>query len=262
MVIFFDIDGTIIDDHTHIIPPSAVRAVEALKANGHIPIINTGRPFLQVDSRVKEMAFRGFSCGCGMEVLLDGQFLVRAKPPLALRRKSVECSRKYGMISFYETEDGGILLDGEHSVHPLMSREVERLRRAGFPIYELAQTGQPDFVKFVTFAGPQANIAAFRAEMEQDYTVIDREAGMYELVLKGYSKAAGMQRILDHLGVDPSHTYAIGDSTNDLPMFHLAAHTICMGGGSEEVKRAAEYVTAPVLEDGIEKALKHYGLID
>ena len=84
---------------------------------------------------------------------------------------------------------------------------------------------------------------------------------MYELVLKGYSKAAGMQRILDYLNVDPQHTYAIGDSTNDLPMFRLAAHTVCMGGGTEEVKQCVEYVTAPVLEDGIEKALQHYGLI-
>ena len=261
MVIFFDIDGTIIDDRTHTIPPSAVRAVEQLKENGHIAIINTGRPYFQVDPRVKEMAFRGYSCGCGMEVLLDGAFLVRAKPSPALRKKSVECSRRFHMISFYETEDGGILLDGENSIHPIMSREVERLRKAGFPIHELAQEGEPDFVKFVTFAGEGGDVAGFKAALEGDYTIIDRESGMFELVLKGYSKAAGMQRILDYLNVDPQHTYAIGDSTNDLPMFRLAAHTVCMGGGSEEVKQAAEYVTAPVLDDGIEKALKHYGLI-
>ena len=130
MVIFFDIDGTIIDDQTHRIPSSAVRAVERLVENGHIPIINTGRPFFQVDSRIKQMAFRGFACGCGMEVQLDGNWLVRAKPSPALRQKSVAASRKYRMCSFYETEDGGILLDGEHSVHPIMSREVERLRNA------------------------------------------------------------------------------------------------------------------------------------
>lgn len=261
MVIFFDIDGTIIDDHTQIIPESAIRAVEKLKANGHVPIINTGRPYYQVDRRVKQMAFRGFSCGCGMEVLLDGEFLIREKPPLSLRQKSVECSRRYRMISFYETEDGGILLDGAHSVHPLMSREVERLRKAGFPIHELAQEQEPDFVKFVTFAGEMADVSAFKEEMSKEYTIIDREAGMYELVLKGFSKAAGMQRILSKLGAAPEDTYAIGDSTNDIPMFQLAAHTACMGGGSEPAKKAAEYVTAPVLEDGIEKALKHFGLI-
>ena len=85
--------------------------------------------------------------------------------------------------------------------------------------------------------------------------------GMYELVLKGFTKAAGMQRILEHLGVAPQDTCAIGDSTNDIPMFRFAAHSACLGGGSEPAKQAAEFVTAPVLEDGIEKALVHFGLI-
>ena len=261
MVIFFDIDGTIIDDRTQIIPDSAVRAVEKLKENGHVAIINTGRPYFQVDRRVKSMAFRGFACGCGMEVLLDGEFLIRAKPSLELRRKSVECSRRYHMHSFYETADGGILLDGENSTHPLMSREVERLRRAGYPIHQLAEEGEPDFVKFVTFCGEGGDISAFKSALDPDYTIIDREAGMYELVLKGFSKAAGMERILHHLGTAPEDTYAIGDSTNDIPMFRLAAHTACMGNGSDAAKQAAGFVTAPVLGDGIEKALTHFGLI-
>ena len=180
MVIFFDIDGTIIDDKTHQIPASAVGAVERLVEQGHIPIINTGRPFYQVDKRVMGMAFRGFACGCGMEVRLDGNWLVREKPSLSLRQKSVAMSRKYNMCSFYETQDGGILLDGKHSCHPIMSREVERLQKAGYPIHQLAEEGQPDFVKFVTFAGAGGDVAGFKGEMEADYTIIDRENGMYE----------------------------------------------------------------------------------
>lgn len=261
MVIFFDIDGTIIDSRTNQIPPSALRAVERLRANGHIPIVNTGRPYFQVDERVKQMAFRGFACGCGLEVLLDGEWLERQKPEPELRRRCVACSRKYRMRSFYETGDGGILLDGEHSVHPVMSKEVERLRRAGFPIHTLGASDEPDFVKFVTFAGEDGDVEGFKRAMEPDFTVIDRENGMYELVLKGFSKAAGMELILRHLGMERFQTMAIGDSTNDLPMFRLAAHTVCMGDGMDEAKRLCEFVTAPVLEDGLEKALKHYGLI-
>lgn len=261
MVIFFDIDGTIIDAATQIIPDSAVRAVARLKENGHVPIINTGRPYLQIDRRVMGMAFRGFACGCGMEVLLDGEYLTRVQPSPEQRRRSVECSRRYRMRSFYETADGGILLDGENSTHPLMSREVERLRRAGYPIHQLAEEGEPDFVKFVTFCGDSGDIDGFRREMSRDYIITDRECGMYELVLRGYSKAAGMQRILSHLGTAPEDTLAIGDSANDIPMFRMAAHSACMGGGAEEAMQAAEFVTAPVLEDGIEKALEHFGLI-
>lgn len=261
MVVFFDIDGTIIDGKTNIIPASAVRAVEKLRENGHIAIINTGRPYLQVDARVKQMAFRGFACGCGLEVLLDGSWLVRQRPSLSLRWKAVQCSRKYGMRSFYETTDGGILLDGEYSRHTGFEREVERLREAGYPIHHLSEGEDPDFVKFVTFPAESSDIAGFRAEMETDYSIINREHSMLELVLQGYSKAGGMQVVLDYLNASPEDTLAIGDSTNDLTMFALAAHTVCMGDGTQAVKDVSEYITAPVLDDGIEKALQHYGLI-
>ena len=70
-----------------------------------------------------------------------------------------------------------------------------------------------------------------------------------------------MERILSRLDADPEDTLAIGDSTNDLPMFRLAKHTVCMAGGMDEVKTLCEYVTDSVMADGIEKALKHFGLI-
>ena len=44
MVIFFDIDGTIVDDGTQIIPQSTIESVKKLRALGHIPVVNTGRP--------------------------------------------------------------------------------------------------------------------------------------------------------------------------------------------------------------------------
>ena len=56
--------------------------------------------------------------------------------------------------------------------------------------------------------------------------------------------------------------FAFGDSTNDVSMFRAVGHSICMGDGMEEAKAHAEFVTADLLEDGIEKGLQHYGLID
>ena len=36
---------------------------------------------------------------------------------------------------------------------------------------------------------------------------------------------------------------------------------VAMGNGAEEVKAVADYVTADIDDDGIEKALKHFNLI-
>ena len=70
-----------------------------------------------------------------------------------------------------------------------------------------------------------------------------------------------MNILLRHLGLGKEDALAIGDSTNDLPMFEAAGHTVCMGSGMEELKEKADYITSGVREDGIEKALQHYGLI-
>ena len=65
MVVFFDIDGTLVDDGSQVIPASAVEAVKQLRLNGHTPVVNTGRPYSHIDPRVREMAFGAWICGCG-----------------------------------------------------------------------------------------------------------------------------------------------------------------------------------------------------
>ena len=117
-------------------------------------------------------------------------------------------------------------------------------------------------MKFISFSRSETAQQGFCQAMAPYFEIIDRGGSHFtEYVLKGCSKAGGLLALLDALGVPKRETLAIGDSTNDLPMFRVAAHTVCLGGGMEEVKAVAEYVTTPVMEDGIEKALAHFGLI-
>ena len=55
---------------------------------------------------------------------------------------------------------------------------------------------------------------------------------------------------------------AFGDGENDIPMIRFAGIGVAMGNGGEKVKAAADYVTDSVDNDGIEKALRHFGMID
>ena len=48
-LIFFDIDGTILDEHTHTVPLSAINAIKKAQQNGHQCFINTGRPRSTID---------------------------------------------------------------------------------------------------------------------------------------------------------------------------------------------------------------------
>ena len=56
-------------------------------------------------------------------------------------------------------------------------------------------------------------------------------------------------------------TVAFGDGGNDIPMLKEAAVGVAMGNASDEVKKAADYVTDNVDDDGIRNALEHLKLI-
>lgn len=260
MIIFFDIDGTLVDEHSQIIPASTVEAVAELNRRGHITAVNTGRPFGHIDPRLRDMGFRGWVCACGMEVRLDGQWLVRAAPTEAVCRRAVEQVRVCGMQVLYEAEDA-LYSDGRHSLGPEAVKEAARMQRKGIPTLEIDSLTAPDFLKFVTHNAPGCHREEFLASMEPDFACINRGGSMVEYVLKGYSKAGGMELLLAHLGADREQTLAIGDSTNDLTMFSRARHTVAMGDGMDELKAQAEFITDTVLHDGIAKALRHYGLI-
>ena len=260
MVVFFDIDGTIIDNETQVIPESAVRAVKQLRENGHLPIVNTGRPFSQIDPRIKELAFSGWVCGCGMQVILNGEYLHRAIPSAQACLEVSSAVRECGMQVLYEPEEPALLYDEGYSDHPQLLREMDQMRSKNFQMLPLDHEN-PRFLKLVTFDWEGCEREEFIRRAEPYFTCIHRENTMLELVLLGNSKAAGMEKLLAHLGVSREDTMAIGDSTNDLPMFSVAKHTVCLAEGADELKAQAEFVTDTVLNDGIEKALKHYGLI-
>lgn len=72
------------------------------------------------------------------------------------------------------------------------------------------------------------------------------------------TKANGMLAACRILGVDPARTMAIGDSGNDIPMLKAAALGVAMGTAPQEVRDAADTVTASNLEDGAAMAIERY----
>lgn len=259
-IVFFDIDGTLIDDDTQILPDSACEAVAALRRQGHLAILNTGRPHSHIDPRVLALIWDGFVCGCGMEVQAEGQILHRALPDPALCRRSRDLVRACGLDALYEAT-GSMILDGTRPWGPQVELEAQRMAAKGIPV-TLDPDG-PDFAfeKLVVYDLGHADMARFQAEAGRDFTLIDRGGGMTEAVLRRNSKSTGIGRILAHYDLPREAAYAFGDSNNDLPMFQCVATPIAMGSSPQTVREAAVYTTGTVLEDGILEGLRHFGLI-
>ena len=78
----------------------------------------------------------------------------------------------------------------------------------------------------------------------------------------GYSKATGIQYVLNHYHLNLADAYAFGDSNNDLSMLSYVPHSIAMGNASpKSLFTQVEYVTAKSSCGGIQQALQHYGFL-
>lgn len=82
-----------------------------------------------------------------------------------------------------------------------------------------------------------------------------------DVISEGQSKVKGIERVGQRYGFDLSEVIAFGDSDNDIEMLSQVGIGVAMGNASQQVKENARYTTADNNDDGISKALAHYGLI-
>ena len=84
---------------------------------------------------------------------------------------------------------------------------------------------------------------------------------MADINMCGVTKASGMEVFLRHYGIDRSRSMAFGDGGNDVEMIRHAGVGVALGNAVDAAKRAADYVTATVDDDGVLRALQHYGVL-
>jgi hydroxymethylpyrimidine pyrophosphatase-like HAD family hydrolase len=74
----------------------------------------------------------------------------------------------------------------------------------------------------------------------------------------GVSKASGLAHVCEQLGVAQADVLALGDGRNDIEMLRWAGRGVAMGQSVEEVRAAADDVTASVFDDGVVVELEKY----
>ncbi len=72
-----------------------------------------------------------------------------------------------------------------------------------------------------------------------------------DLAPEGVSKASALAEVAARLGVAAADVLAIGDGRNDVEMLRWAGRGVAMGQAPDEVKAAADHVTAAVESDGV-----------
>ena len=261
MLLFFDIDGTIFDDQRRL-PDSVVPAMEAAHRNGHRLIINTGRTLCNLDRRLDGFPLDGWITGCGTRILYHGETLqcMEYSPEASQRLRKLFLEMNMPVV--YEC-DTAMYFDPEGPSYPTMKEFREWAEQHG--IFREIAEDDPEFraVKMFCFADARKieRMKQRTAAAGMPYTAINRWPESWEAVPCGYSKGKGIDVLREKLGVSREDCFAFGDSPNDLTMFAHAGHSIAMGNAPEEVRAVCSHVTDLPERDGIEKAMRYYGLL-
>ncbi|WLR43289.1 Cof-type HAD-IIB family hydrolase [Bacillus carboniphilus] len=254
-VIFFDIDGTLLD-HEKKIPNSTKYAIDKLKENGHYVAISTGRaPFMFKDIR-SELGIDSFVSFNGQFVVFEGN--IAYENPLSERK--LESLRLYSEernhpLVFMSHEDMKATVYDHKYIHEsmgsLLFNHPEHL-----PHYHQSSS----IYQTLLFCQDGEELE-YRRDY-QDFHIIRWHEYATDILPIGGSKAEGIKHLLERLKIPKEDVYAFGDGLNDLEMIEFVGNGVAMGNAVLELKNVADMVTKPVDEHGIEYGLKKLGLIE
>ena len=258
-LIFFDIDGTLMDEKTGTIPPTTIQAILQAQANGHLCFINTGRPFSTIHSSITDIPFDGYICGCGTYIQYHNQTLFHTQLNSKLRHKVIQSIYQYQVDAVLEGKND--VYFSKNLKHPFIKNMKNNYMKHHFPLHTFQQNEDIPFDKFAVWYSQETAIEDFKLALQDHFHIIQRDTDFLEIVPLPYSKASGIQYIIDHLGYTIEDTISIGDSTNDLPMLKYTHDSVAMGNSNPQLFSKVSYITTDINNDGILNALKHFHII-
>ncbi len=255
--LFFDVDGTLIDIKTHRVPESAMIAIREARKRGNRIFISTGRShtFLDLAGLPKEL-IDGYVTLNGAVCLAGGREISLIKIPQETVKALSDVCINQGFTCLFVTMEGMIVANPDEDF------------RIGFQEYfNLGPVPVTDFTSMLDKEVYQMTV--FFDEVTERILkpqFPDLEFNRWfptfaDITCKGVNKAAGIETMARHFGINRVDTIAFGDGGNDIPMLRAAGIGVAMGNASDEVKANADLVTAAVDVDGIYKALKQLNII-
>lgn len=250
-----DLDGTLLlPDQT--VSARSLAAIERLRQAGVAFLVVTGRPPRSVREIAARAGLGGLAiCANGALVVdLDaGEVLTSTPLASAVGRRLVHELRKAlpGVVFASEDERGyqresAWVGQGLDTVDEIV--HADPLDLVAAPVTKL-------LVRHPELA--QTELVARVRDLASDRAVVTYSGtSLVEVSAAGVTKAYALDWVCRRLGIPAGAVMAFGDMPNDLPMLAWAGHAVAVANAQEEVRRAADEVTASNLDDGVALVLE------
>ena len=255
-VIFFDIDDTLRNSKTGFIPSTIPTVFQQLYDRGILTGIATGRGIFGVVPEIKALKPDFF-------VTLNGAYIEDKKGSVLYSHK-IARDKVEEYIAW--TKEVGIDygLVGSHEAK--LSRRTEMISQAIDPIYPDLDV-DPDFYQkediyqMWTFED-QGDDLTLPESLASTLRMVRWHEHSSDVVSISGSKAAGVAKVVDQLGLKPENVMVFGDGLNDSELFDYAGISVAMGISHDKIKEKADYITKTIEENGIFDALEGFGMVE
>ena len=255
-IVFFDIDDTLRNSKTGFIPTSIPTVFQQLREKGILTGIATGRGIFGVVPEICELKPDFF-------VTLNGAYIEDKKGNVI---DSNKIAKDKVEIYIAWTKEVGIDygLVGSHTAK--LSTRTELISEAIDPIYPDLDV-DPDFYEkediyqMWTFE-ERGDDLILPDTLASTLRMVRWHEHSSDVVPISGSKAAGVAKVVEHLGLKPENVMVFGDGLNDLELFDYAGISIAMEVSHEKIKEKADYITKTLEEDGIFDALERFGMVE
>ncbi|MFX3623633.1 MAG: Cof-type HAD-IIB family hydrolase [Ectobacillus sp.] len=256
-VVFLDIDGTILP-HGKRITNATKHAIRRLQEKKLQVVIATGRAPYFADSIVRDVGVKSAVFFNGSYVQHQGEVLHRAPIEKKVLKKLHVQTGKHkhpvtylGESEFRTTELTHPYVTEAFSYDPWKPKQASPLFWMEQDIYQLFLHCEMEEERKYEQNIPELH---FRRWSQPGMRTCD-------VNLSNGTKASGIMKMLEKLGVAPDEAVAFGDGLNDVEMLSLVGMGVAMGNARPEVQARANMVTKSVDEDGVKHGLEKLGLI-
>jgi len=254
-IIFFDIDGTLIDMNRKQISSKMLDTLRALKKQNILLCIATGRSPIALP-HFEDVNFDAFLTFNGSYCYNQKESIYENPIPQKDIKQIIENSQTLGRPVAIATKDRTItngkdadLIEYFSFAHqePVISKDFNSTID-NEKIYQLMLGSRKEDYDKVMNNTTDSKITAW---WNRAVDIIPASGG----------KGIGISKILDYYGLDKSQAIAFGDGNNDIEMLKAVGWGLAMDNASDDLKTIANEVIGSVTDDGIHKFCVENNLI-
>lgn len=258
-LVLSDMDGTLLR-RDHSLAPAVIEAVGQLREAGVVFSLASARPPRAMLQQAKALGLTGPLAGFNGGTLVDAEGAV-----LEAHRVAPQAVSRALEFFAQHPVDVWLFADSEWLLKDYSAAHLETERHAlGYDAVQV-----DDFTpylervdKIVATTADHALLERLERELQAllgDSAHAARSQAYYlDITAIEADKGKALARLAQRLGISLEQTAALGDGHNDMAMFREAGLAIAMGQAAEDVREAADEVTASNEEDGVALAIERF----